>query len=108
MVACSPVEACAARTGGSTGAGGGGTARGCGSGVVGVELTGPVWLGFHIALKTCFLFCPLQGLEKFAKTRANGLVPKKIKVRSAVPCAYGESVCDREEEATSSGVRARP
>src|SRR5581483_9627785 len=74
MVACSPVTACGCR-GASTGAGCG-VARG-GSGV-GVEVTGPVWLGFHIALKTCSFSVP-AGDWGDCQGKASGVIREKSK-----------------------------
>src|SRR5579863_8626829 len=55
-VACSVFPACIRDGVSGTCAGG---AACCGSGV-GFGIDDPVWLGFHIALKVFFLFCPLQ------------------------------------------------
>lgn len=46
-----------------------------GSGV-GVGEVDPVWLGFHIALKGFFLFCPLQ--DRGCQGKANGSHPKNV------------------------------
>jgi hypothetical protein len=63
---------------------GAGAAGRAGSGV-GVGLFGPVWVGFHIALKRYFLFCPIWtgGFQGGANT----LDPKKsesLNIRSAL------------------------
>jgi hypothetical protein len=46
----------------------------CGSGAE-FGIDDPVWLGFHIALKVLFLFCPLG--DRGCQGKANGSNPKK-------------------------------
>ena len=63
-----------------------------GSGV-GVGEVDPVWLGFHIALKGFFLFCPLQ--DRGFQGKAKGSHPKNVNplavaaLAAAISCAAG-------------------
>lgn len=79
MVACSALEdAIGARLTGSAAGVLTGAGRGAGSGVA-LGGTVPVWLGFHIALKMIFLFCPLQG-RGVAKAKGTCLDPNQYLV----------------------------
>jgi hypothetical protein len=87
-VACSAFPACTLAGVSGTCAGG---AACCGSGV-GFGIDDPVWLGFHIALKVLFLFCPL--LDWGCQGKANGSNPQVISplaaaVAAAISCAAG-------------------